>query len=98
MGKDQSHEYKNGYFEVFTQKNNATKLFLWAFHGEIIHAGASYPGSWHESKVAMMSGLRDLYVYEKQAPPGYAILGDKHFREQRIIPTENSFVLGKMMS
>ena len=77
--KYQCPEHQNAYFEGFTQGTEATNLLVWDFRGEIIHAGVNYPGSWHDSKVALMSGLYDLFLSDKYVPPGYAVLGDSAF-------------------
>ena len=71
--------YQNAYFEGFKQGTEATNLLVWDFRGEIIHAGINYPGSWHDSKVAMMSGLYDIFLSDKYLQPGYAVLGDSAF-------------------
>ncbi|PXF42602.1 hypothetical protein BWQ96_00638 [Gracilariopsis chorda] len=39
----------------------------------------NYPGSWHDSKLAGISGLYWPRLSDEETPPGYAILGDSAF-------------------
>ena len=70
---------QNAYFEGFTQAVEATNLFVFNFFGELIHAAINYPGSWHDTKLAMVSGLYFPKLSDEMTPPGMAILGDSAF-------------------
>ena len=76
---DTDIDLQNAYFEGFTQNVEVTNLFVWNFFGEIIHAAVNYPGSWHDKKLAGMSGLYFAKLSDEMAPPGMAILGDSAF-------------------
>ena len=52
---------------------------MWNFFGEIIHAAANYPRSWHDTKLASVSGLYFPKLSDEMTPPGMAILGDSAF-------------------
>ena len=67
---------QNAYFEGFTQSVEVTNLFVFNFFGEIIHAAVNYPGSWHDTKLATVSGLYYPKLSDDMTPPGMAILGD----------------------
>ena len=54
-----------------------TNLFTINFFGELIHAGVNYPGSWHDTKLEIDSGLYDKLVH--RTPAGMAILADSAF-------------------
>ena len=70
---------QNAYFEGYTQNVEVTNLFVWNFFGEIVHAAVNYPGSWHDTKLAGVSGLYDPKLSDEITPPGFAILGDSAF-------------------
>ena len=54
-----------------------SNLFVFNFSGEMIHAAVNYPGSWHDSKIAIVSGFyRKLRT---RTPAGMAILADTAF-------------------
>lgn len=70
---------QNAYWEGFTQADEVTNLLVMNFHGELIHAGINYPGSWHDSKVAAYSGLYYPRLSDEMTPAGYCILVDSAF-------------------
>lgn len=70
---------QNAYFEGFTQGVEVTNLFVFNFFGELIHAAINYPGSWHDTKLATVSGLYFPKLSDERTPPGMAILGDSAF-------------------
>ena len=72
-------ELQNAYLEGYTQKVEVTNLFVWNFYGEIIHAAMNFPGSWHDSRLAYISGLIHDKLSDKMMPPGFAILCDSAF-------------------
>ena len=69
---------QNAYWEGFTQAHEVTNLFVWNFHGELIHAAINFPGSWHDSRLAAVSGLHRPKLSE-MTPSGFAILADSAF-------------------
>ena len=69
---------QNEYFEGCTQHVEVTNLFVWNFKGEIIHAAMNFPGSWHDSKLATISGQYHYFLSDK-LPRGMAILADSAF-------------------
>jgi len=69
-------DLQNAYFEGFTQNVEVTNLFVWDFRGEIIHAALNFPGSWHDTKLAGVSGLYYPKLSDELTPPGFAIHGD----------------------
>lgn len=74
------NDLQNAYFQKFTQEVEVTNLLVWNFKGEIIHAALNFPGSWHDSKLAYVSGLYWPSLAEDSiTPPEYAILGDSAF-------------------
>ena len=70
---------KNAYFEGFIQGTEAKNLFVFNFFGKLIHAAINYPGSWNDTKSAMVSGFYLSKLSDKMTPPGMAILGDSAF-------------------
>lgn len=70
---------QNAYFEGFTQNIEVTNLFVWIFHGELIHTAVHFPGSWHDSKLSGASGLYYPKLSNEMTPPGFAILRDSAF-------------------
>ena len=77
---DYTNSYiQNAYFEGFTQAVEVTNLFVWDFNGELIHAAVNFPGSWHDNKLAGVSGLYYPELSDEMTPPGFAILGDSAF-------------------
>lgn len=74
---------QNAYWERFTQAKEVTNLFIWNFHGELIHAAIEFPGSWHDSKVAACSVLYEPLLQDCSSP-GFAVLADSAF--PRIAP------------
>eukprot|EP00171_Calliarthron_tuberculosum_P023637 IDg23637t1 len=83
-------DLQNAYWEGFTQAVEVTNLFVWNFHGEIVYAALNFPGSWHDSKLAVESGLYVPHLTE-HTPPGYAILGDSAF------PRSSAALQGKLV-
>lgn len=80
---------QNAYWEGYTQSDEITNLFVWDFKGQLIHAGINFPGSWHDSRVAVASGL----YYPRlsfQTPTGFALLADSAF------PRANAVVEGRI--
>lgn len=67
---------QNAYFEGYTQNVEVTNLFVRNVFGEIIHAAINFPRSWHDSKLANVSGLIYPNLSDEYTPSGYAILGD----------------------
>ena len=76
---------QNDYFEGFTHNVEVTNLFVWNFFGEIIYAAFNYPGSWHDTKLAGMSGLYFPKPSDEMTPPGMSILGDiyQHYQSYK---------------
>lgn len=73
-------DQQNAYFQPFTQQKEVTYLLFWTLKGEIIPAALTFPGTWHDSKRAYVSGLYWLTLIENDiTSPGYAILGDSAF-------------------
>lgn len=72
-------DIQNAYFEGYTQQDEVTNLFVFDFKGELIFAAVNYPGSWHDSKLASVSGLYHVKLADENTPPGMAILGDSAF-------------------
>jgi len=70
---------QNAYLEGFTQSVEVTNLLVFNFFGELIHAAVNYPGSWHDTKIATVSGLYYPKLSDEFTPPGMAILGDSAF-------------------
>lgn len=70
---------QNAFYESYTCNVEVTNIFVFNFFGEVIHAGVNYPGSWHDSKLATVSGLMHPKLGNEMTPPGYAILGDSAF-------------------
>ena len=66
-------DLQNPYFEGYTQTVEVTKLFVRNFYGELIHGAMNFPGSWHETKVASVSGLYDPKLGDDMKPPEMAI-------------------------
>lgn len=54
-------------------------LFVFDFFGEIIHAVVNYPGSWHDNKLAVTTGLYFPKPSDSMIPPSIAILGYSAF-------------------
>ncbi len=71
--------WQNSYWEGFTQSHEVTNLFVWNFHGEIIHVALKLSGRWHDSKVAASSGLYYPKIDNAMTQPGYAIISDSAF-------------------
>lgn len=72
-------DLQNAYYEGYTGNVEVTNIFVFNFFGEIIHAGINYPGSWHDSKVVLASGLLLDSLSDAKTPRGRAILGDSAF-------------------
>lgn len=72
-------DMQNAYYEGYTGNVEVTNLLVFNFFGEIIHAGVNFPGSWHDSKLASLSGLIYPKLSDEMTPHGYAILGDSAF-------------------
>lgn len=72
-------DVQNAYYEGYTGNVEVTNIFVFNFYGEIIHAGVNYPGSWHDSKVVVASGLLLDRLSDEKTPRGKAILGDSAF-------------------
>ena len=70
---------QNAYFEGYTQAVEVTKLFVFNCFGELIHAAVNYPGSWHDTKLAAVSGLYYPKLLDEFTKPGMALLGDSAF-------------------
>ena len=70
---------QNAYFEGFTQGVEVTNLFVFNFYGELIHAAMNYPGSWHDTGLAMVSVFFFPKSSDEMTPPGMAILDDSAF-------------------
>ncbi len=62
---------QNAYYEGYTQNVEVTNLFVWNLFGEIIHAGLNFPSSWHDSKIAFLSGLISKKLSKEKTPPGH---------------------------
>lgn len=76
-------DLQNAYFGNFAQNVGVTKLFVWNFLGEFIHAAVNYANSWHETKLAGVSGLYFPKLSDEMTPLGFAILGDSVFVKTR---------------
>lgn len=72
-------DMQNAYYEGYTCSVEVTNLFVYNFKGELIHAAVNYPGSWHDNRLAMTSGLIFPNLGDEMTPPGFAILGDSAF-------------------
>lgn len=48
---------QNAYIEGFTQGVDVTNLLGYNFFGKLIHTAVNFLGSWHETKLATVSGL-----------------------------------------
>jgi len=77
-------DLQNAYFEGFTQAVEVSNLFVWNFQGEIIHAAINFPGTFHDSRIASLSGLYYPKLSDKYTPPGYAILADSAYLKDDI--------------
>lgn len=75
----QDEDLQNAYYEGYTGNVEVTNLLVFSFYGEIIHAGVNYPGSWHDNKVLIASGLLADRLSDAKTPIGFAILGDSAF-------------------
>lgn len=75
----EDQDLQNGYYEGYTGSVEVTSIFVFNFRGEIIHAGVNFPGSWHDSKVVLASGLLLDRLSDEKTPRGKAILGDSAF-------------------
>ena len=71
-------DLQNVYWEGFTQAYEVSKLSVWSFSSELIHAGINFPESWHDSRIASASGLYYPRLIA-QTQPGFAILADSAF-------------------
>lgn len=79
-------DMQNAYYEGYTTNVEVTNLLVYNFKGELIHAALNFPGSWHDSRVANMSGFIYPLLYEDDiTPPGMAILCDSAFLSGREI-------------
>ena len=78
MSCSTDRDVQNEFFEGYTQNVEVTNLFVSDFKGQIIQAGSNFPGSWHDSCVAMESGLYRPHLFH-QTPTGFALLGDNAF-------------------
>ena len=79
IGRYESDNLQNAYWEGFTQPHEITNIFVFSFFGTVIHAAVNYPGSWHDSKVSLASGLYYPRLSDSVTPPGLAILADSAF-------------------
>ena len=70
---------QNAFYEGYTGNVEITNIFVFNFKGELIHSAVNFPGSWHDSKVVMASGLLLKKLSDEKTPVGYAILGDSAF-------------------
>lgn len=72
-------DLQNAFYEGYTGNTEITNIFVFNFKGELIHAAVNFPGSWHDSKVVLSSGLLLDRLSDDKTPRGYAILGDSAF-------------------
>lgn len=56
-----------------------TNLPGYRFKGEVIYAAMSFPGSWHVTKLAIMSGSMYPNLLDNMTPPSVAVLGYSAF-------------------
>lgn len=70
---------QNAYYEGYTTNIEVTNLLVFDFFGQIIHAGVNFPGSWHDARVAIQSGLYYPKLSNEFTPNGFAILCDSAF-------------------
>lgn len=64
---------QNCYYDGYKSGVEVTDLPELDLKGEITHATKNPPGSWHESKLAAMSGLLANKMSDKNRPSGFAI-------------------------
>eukprot|EP00737_Agarophyton_chilense_P004626 gb/GEZJ01005981.1/.p1 GENE.gb/GEZJ01005981.1/~~gb/GEZJ01005981.1/.p1 ORF type:complete len:176 (+),score=10.95 gb/GEZJ01005981.1/:539-1066(+) len=73
-------ETQNAFYNAMSQNVEATNLLVWNFKGEIIDACVNFPGSWHYSKLAYVSGMYwPSLIEDLNTPPGFGVLGDSAF-------------------
>lgn len=65
----------------YTQSTKVTNLFVWNFFVELLLAAVDY-FSWHDSKLAGISGLYWLRFSDEETPLGYAISSHRSFTTQ----------------
>lgn len=68
-------DLQNAYFEGYTPEVEVTNLFVFNFFGKIVHAAVNFSGSWHDTKLTVVSKL----YFPRFTPPDMAILGDSAF-------------------
>lgn len=72
---------QNAYYDGYTANMEMYNLLVCNFFAEVIHGAINYPGSWHENKLAVASGLYYPKLCEEHTPPGFEILGDSKIYE-----------------
>lgn len=76
---DDDVEVQNSYYEGYTGNVEETNILVFNSAGEVTHAGVNFPGSWHDSREARVSGLWYPKLGDEMTPPGNALLGDSAF-------------------
>lgn len=91
MCRLQRRESTNSFDEFYTFNVEITNIVLFNFRGEVIFCGLTFPGSWHDSRLAWMSGLK-YPCLEELTPSGYALLSDSGFTiiSNKIVRVRNS--------
>ena len=64
-------------------------LLVFNFKGELINVALNYPGSFHDTKLAVQSGLYTLKLSDRYTPQGCAVLADSAFiNSNRMLQTK----------
>ena len=66
---------QNAHWESFTQCHEVMNLFVRNLFGKIIYAAVNFPGCWHDSKLAVGSGLYTPRLAD-ETPASFVVLGD----------------------
>lgn len=92
-------EKQNDFYEGYTQSLELINLQVYSFQREVTRAAMNFPESWHDNKLATLTGLLYPKLAREMAPPGMAILcnsaymfdgrviGDKTVRTRKINET-----------
>lgn len=70
---------QNVFFESYASKVEISNLFLFNFKQVLIHSAVNFPGSRHNSQMAVASALLCNQLSDAKTTVGYAILGDSAF-------------------
>lgn len=89
-------DVQNALWEGFEQADEDTNLFVWNFQGDCIHAAINYLGSWHDSKLALSSGLYSPILTDN-TPAGFLSWRTVHFLELTLFRRVRLLLLERKM-